>query len=88
MMVNKEDLFGRLQSLKNSFLFEKADYFGHFLDSAEQELEKKLKNVQKEKLESLLEMSVRTSTLISDPYFEDIICDLDNFTLIEKIYAL
>ena len=79
----EENLMGRLHSLKNFFFFSKSDYFVHFLDSAEEELNKSVKNVSKEKLESLLEMSIRTSSLNNDPYIEDLTCELLNYTIIE-----
>ena len=65
--MNEEDLLTKLSSIKNFFLFGKADFFVHFIDSAEEELE----------------MSIRTSSLANDPYYEDFTCGLDSFTLIE-----
>jgi gamma-tubulin complex component 2 len=39
--MQEEDLLGRIKSLKNFFFFEKSDYFIHFIDLAEEELNKK-----------------------------------------------
>lgn len=83
MIMNEEDLLTKLSSIKNFFLFGKADFFVHFIDSAEEELNKGVNNISREKLESLLELSIRTSSLANDPYYEDFTCGLDSFTLIE-----
>jgi hypothetical protein len=40
MIMNEEDLLTKLSSIKNFFLFGKADFFVHFIDSAEEELNK------------------------------------------------
>ena len=69
--------------MKKFFFFEKSDFFVHFLDSAEDELKKAVKQVSKERLESLLELSVRTSSLINDPCIEDLTCGLHSYTLVE-----
>ena len=55
----------------------------HFLDTAEEELSKGIKQVSKEKLESLLEMSLRVSSANADQYKDDIACDLFPYTLQE-----
>lgn len=67
-----QDLQGRLKSIKNYFFLEKGDFFVHLIDSCEEELGKNARVVSKEKLESLLEMSIRTSSLSSDPFMEDL----------------
>jgi len=76
LLMTDKDLLGRLRSLKNSFFFAKSDYFVHFLDSAGEELGKDAKLVSKDKIESLLELALRTSTMQSDLYMEDIRCCL------------
>lgn len=64
---------------------DQADFFIQFLDSAEDELLKGIKTVSKEKIESLLEMSLRTSCANSDPFKDDLTCELHNYTLIEQV---
>lgn len=51
------------------------------MESAEIELNKSINEISKEKIESLIEMSIRTSTLVSDPYHEDITSSLLTYTL-------
>jgi gamma-tubulin complex component 2 len=53
------------------------------MDIAEEELEKQNKFVSIEKLESLLEMALRTSSANSDIFKDDVSADLENYTLLE-----
>ena len=74
--------------MKRYFFIETGDFFVHFIDAAEEELGKNIKTVSKEKLESLLEISVRTSSANQDPFKEDLSCDLYPYTLIEQVLPL
>lgn len=88
MILIEEQLFQRLKSIKHYFFIELGDFFLHFLDAAEDELSKILKSVSKEKLETLLEISIRTSSANSDPFKDDLICELYPYTLIEQVFAI
>lgn len=88
LVLSEEQLFQRLKSIKHYFFIELGDFFVHFLEAAEDELSKILKSVSKEKMESLLEISLRTSSANSDPFKDDLICDLYQFTLIEQVFAV
>lgn len=55
------------------------------MDSAEDELNKPVKTVSKEKIESLLEMSLRTSSANADPFKDDLVCELLNYTVPEQV---
>lgn len=60
---------GVLRSIKGYFFMEFGDFFVHFLDAAEKYLsETRSKPVSSEKLENLLELSIKTSTANSDPF--------------------
>lgn len=88
LILIEEQLFQRLKSIKHYFFLELGDFFLHFLDAAEDELSKILKSVSKEKLESLLEISIRTSSANSDPFKDDLVCDLYPYTLVEQVFAM
>jgi len=88
LVLVEEQLMARLKSIKHYFFMDQGDFFVHFLDSADEELAKGVKSVSKEKIESLLEMSVRTSVTNNDPFKEDLTCDLYNYTLIEQLFAI
>ena len=87
LLFKKEDLLGRLRTIKQFFMMESGDFFIHFLELAEEELSKSAKLVSKEKVESLLDMAVRSVSSM-DAYKEDIIGYLDSYTIIESLYAL
>jgi gamma-tubulin complex component 2 len=73
---------GHLRTIKRFFMMESGDFFIHFLELAEDELVKPPKNISKEKLESLLDMAMR-SVSCSDPYKDDITGFLDSYTVME-----
>lgn len=78
----------RLKSIKHYFFMDIGDFFVHFLDSAEDELSKGVKFISREKLESLLEMSLRTSSANHDQYKEDVTCELHTYTLTEEVILI
>jgi len=88
LVLVEEQLMNRLRSIKHYFFLDTGDFFVHFLDSAEDELNKGIKSVSKEKLESLLEMSLRTSSANADPFKDDLTCDLYPYTLTEQLFAM
>ncbi|EGR31712.1 hypothetical protein IMG5_103560 [Ichthyophthirius multifiliis] len=87
LIIVEQDFPKRLQSLKNYFFLEKGDFFVHLIDSCEEELQKPAQLLSKEKLESLLEMSIRTSSLSSDIFLEDLTYDISQYTLSEQLFA-
>ena len=80
-------LLNRLESLKNYFFMEKGDFIVHFMDLSNDELVKKSSKVSKEKLQSLLEIAIEQSSTQTDPFREDILCDLVPFTLLEQVMS-
>ena len=77
------DLKGRLTSLKHFFFLGRADFFEQFLDSATPELETQGTNVNTNRLESLLDLAIRTSSTSVNQYKDDISCRM-NWLAIEK----
>jgi gamma-tubulin complex component 2 len=63
-------------------MMECGDFFIHFLELADEELSKPSKHISKEKLESLLDVSVR-SVSTNDPYKDEIFGYLDSYTILE-----
>jgi gamma-tubulin complex component 2 len=88
LIINEEQLMYRLKSIKHYFFLDIGDFFVHFMDSAQEELEKNVKIVSSEKLESLLEMSLRTSSANADPFKDDLFCEMQSFTLLEQVFAM
>jgi|688.fasta_scaffold1731369_1 gamma-tubulin complex component 2 len=56
----------RLESITNYFFFKRGDVFSHFIDGCEEILESLSSEVKMEKIESFLEMAIRTSSANSD----------------------
>ncbi len=78
----------RLKSLKHYFFLDLGDFFVNFFDGAEEQLEQMTKNVSIEKMRSLLEMSIRTSSANGDPFKDDLTCELNSYSLNEQIFAM
>lgn len=78
----------RLKSMKHYFFLDKGDFFVHFFDFSEDMLELSSKNVPIEKMKSLLQLSIRTSSANSDPFKDDITCDFIPYSLTEQIFAM
>lgn len=72
LLLVENKLIDRLYSLKRYFLFSSGDFFVQFMDMADEELSKTKEDINMAKLESLLELALRTSSCNSDPYKEDV----------------
>jgi gamma-tubulin complex component 2 len=73
----------RLESIKHYFFLDKGDFFLHFVEGSEEILETQTSNMTIEKLESYLEMAIRTSSANADPFKDDVTCELNSYGLIE-----
>ncbi|KAA6417682.1 MAG: Spc97 Spc98 family of spindle pole body (SBP) component, partial [Trebouxia sp. A1-2] len=71
-----------LAALKHYFLLDKGDMLLSFLDTAEEELSKPASEVSVIRLQSLLDLAVRSSSAASDPTTEKLECFLDHRTLL------
>ena len=80
------DLPGRLKSLRSFFFLSRADWFGHFLDTAE--LERPAEEVPLARLDGLLDLAVRASSMASDPFREDISCGLHSFRVEDACHRM
>lgn len=87
IIMEEKNLLGRLESMKQYFFLQSGDFLVHFLDGAEEELLKDSKLISQTKLQSLLEMGIRTSSADKDPYKDDVFCFLTAYTTVEILYA-
>lgn len=78
----------RLESIKHYFFLDKGDFFLHFVEGAEDFLEQTTNQMPMEKLESFLEMAIRTSSVNADPFKDDVTCELNAYGLIEQLFAI
>jgi len=84
----EERLLERLKSIKHYFFLDLGDFFIHFFDGADNYLEALTREVSNDKLKSLLELAIRTSTANMDPFKDDLTCELNNYSLLEQIFVM
>lgn len=53
-------------------MLDQSDFMVHFMDIAEDEIQKNYKDIRINKLESLLEISLRITSANSDPFKDDL----------------
>ncbi|KAK6621988.1 hypothetical protein RUM44_001795 [Polyplax serrata] len=88
MQVN--DLIGHLKSVKHYLLFDQGDFFMKFMDMSEMELNKNIGDIVPSRLQTLVELALRTSSASADPYKDNIKTELhqdDIMTLLLKIIS-
>lgn len=78
----------RLESMKHYFFLDKGDLFLHFVEGSEDLLDTSTSNMTMEKLESFLEMAIRTSSVNADIFKEDVSCTLNPYGLIEQLFVI
>lgn len=72
LLLKDHKLMDRLRSLKHYFLLDQSDFMVHFMDIAEEEMNKNFKDIKVSRLESLLELSLRITSANGDPYKDDL----------------
>eukprot|EP00873_Tetraselmis_striata_P043027 jgi/Tetstr1/463291/TSEL_008215.t1 len=90
LVTEELGLMALLRSLKHYFLLDQGDFLLGFLDTAEDELSKKASEISITRLQSLLEMGLRTSIASNDPHAEDLGCTLDHrsmTSMLKHIFA-
>jgi gamma-tubulin complex component 2 len=88
LIIQKYDLIARLRSMKHYFLLDQGDFLVHFMDIARDELIKKPATISVEKLQSLLDLALRTSVAVSDPCHEDLTCCVERTSLPAQLDVL
>ena len=86
-LVMKEHLLlDRLRSMKKYFLLDQGDFFVQFLDVAESELLQDLESISRDRIQSLLAMSIQTN--VPDPFRDDLICDFAPLSLVDHLDSM
>ncbi|KAL6650995.1 hypothetical protein ACP70R_009920 [Stipagrostis hirtigluma subsp. patula] len=88
LMKDKYDLIGKLRSLKRYLLLDQGDFLVHFMDIAREELIKKPEEISAEKLQSLLDIALRSTAAASDPSHEELTCCVERSSLLKKLTTL
>ncbi|KAK4348003.1 hypothetical protein RND71_034342 [Anisodus tanguticus] len=64
------------------------DFLVHFMDTAKEELMKKSDEISVEKLQSLLDLALRSTAASTDPCHEDLLCCVERTTLLQRLRTL
>ena len=88
LMLEGEDLLGYLHSIKHYFLIDQGDLMLHFLDMAQNELCKPMADILPQRLESLLELALRTSLADHDRYKDNVRPILVPYDLVTQLFYI
>ena len=87
-VLDDGDLRARLRGLKKYFLLRQGDFLVHFVDIAGAELARPALDVSVERLQSMLELSLKVSTAASDPHADRVTCALERRGIIAQLLAI
>ncbi|KAK7085564.1 Exportin 7 [Halocaridina rubra] len=88
LLMKENDLMGRLRSVKHYFLLDQGDFVVQLMSLCEDELRKNIDDVLPNRLQSLLELALRTSAAKYDMYKDDIVCKLLPITLMNHMQRI
>lgn len=88
LLMEEKALMPRLSSIKHYFLLDQGDFIVQFMDMAEEELKKPMNDIMCTRLETLLELALRTSTANADPFKDDLKVNLLNYDLITQLFTI
>lgn len=88
LVKERYDLMGKLRSIKHYLLLDQGDFLVHFMDIAGEELSKRSDDISVEKLQSLLDIAMRSTAAAADPCNEDLSCCLERSSLMKKLVTL
>ena len=89
-VLDDGDLRARLRSLKKYFLLHQGDFLVHFVDIAGAELARPALDVSVERLQSMLELSLKVegSAAASDPHADRVTCALERRGIFAQLLAI
>ncbi|XP_034097807.1 gamma-tubulin complex component 2 homolog [Drosophila albomicans] len=85
VLIIDNDLMGRLQSVKRYLLLQQGDFIMEFMDACDEELCKNVAKVLPMTLENLLGLTLGLSSACSDPYKDDLHCELLTYDLVTQM---
>ncbi|XP_039118396.1 gamma-tubulin complex component 2-like [Dioscorea cayenensis subsp. rotundata] len=88
LMKDKYDLIGKLRAMKRYLLLDQGDFLVHFMDIARDELAKRPDEISVEKLQSLLDLALRTTAAAADPCHEELACCVERTSLLKRLSIL
>jgi len=87
-LLDSRGLRSHLRSMRRFFLLEHGDFFTQFMDSAEEELRRDVRDVVLTRVQGLLQLALQTSTLLHDPHKEELSCTLASHNLIQHLHLI
>lgn len=87
-LMKEANLIEALESVKKFLLVGQGDFLVHFMDSADAELRKPVRAVRCGKLQSLLELALRTSSAAADRYHEDYYCSIEKESIVAQLLEI
>ena len=87
-LLDSRGLRSHLRSMRRFFLLEHGDFFTQFMDSAEEELRRDVRDVVLTRVQGLLQIALQTSTLLHDPHKEELSCTLASHNLIQHLHLI
>lgn len=88
LVLKEKNLMGRLRSVKNYFLLDKGDFIVTLLTLCEKELNKTVVDVVQGRLESLMDLALRLSSAVNDPFKDDLKAELLPFNLQYQMFKI
>ncbi|GAB1597452.1 gamma-tubulin complex component 2-like [Argonauta hians] len=88
LLMEEQELMARLRSMKHYFLLDKGDFIVQFMDMTEEEMKQPYKNISRRRMETLLELALRTSTANVDPFKDDLRIQFQETDLISQLYDI
>ncbi|XP_049825633.1 gamma-tubulin complex component 2 isoform X2 [Aethina tumida] len=76
LVIKEKDLIGRLRSVKHYLLLDQGDFIVTFLTMCDKELTKDVGDIVQGRLESLMDLALRISSAVNDPYKDDLRVEL------------
>ncbi|XP_075217460.1 gamma-tubulin complex component 2-like isoform X2 [Lycorma delicatula] len=88
VLLSEYDIINRIRSVKRYFLLEQGDFIVQLMDLCEEELTKPIEEATPNRLQALMELTVRTSLGKHDPYKDDITLTLLPYKLPFQIFKI
>ncbi|GAX72609.1 hypothetical protein CEUSTIGMA_g65.t1 [Chlamydomonas eustigma] len=83
LLLGERNLLELLKSIKHYFLLDQGDVLVHLIEAAQDELSKPTRDISTTRLQSLLEMAVKTSSAASDPLSDNLSFEMDPRSVVE-----
>lgn len=88
LLMEENELLARLRSIKHYFLLDKGDFIVQFMDMTTDEMKQDMEDIMPTRLETLLELALRTSTANVDPFKDDLRVELLPYDLITQLFKI